>query len=215
MAKTLGNDELKTETQNAREAGKSKNRRQLLDAAANAIHKYGVRGTTIAAIQQESGLSRGMINLHFGTKENLLLAVARDLAEYYTERWNRVAYDEALSEPERLRGIIRVELSPEVLNERDASIWFAFRSEVVSRPEYREFIDSRDNNFCTMIVDICEQLVREGQYPDGNAQLSANAIIALFEGMWTDFHLHSDRFDRVRAEETCLYVARSLFPRHF
>lgn len=209
-------DEVQTEDgQNARELGKSKNRRHLLESAANAIHKFGVRGTTIAVIQQESGLSRGMINLHFGTKENLLLAVAEDLAGHYSARWHSVAQDESLSPKEKLEGVIRVELSHDVLNERDASIWFAFRSEVVSRPEYRAYIDSRDANFCNMIVEICEALVDEGGYSNGDAQLSANALIALFEGIWTDFHLHSDRFDRKNAERTCLYVAGRLFPKHF
>lgn len=201
--------------QNAREFKKSKNRRHLLDSAANTVHKFGVRGATIAAIQKESGLSHGMINLHFKTKENLLLAVAEDLAKHYSKHWNRVAHDATLSAKEKLLGIIRVDLSPEVLNERDASIWFAFRSEVVSRPEYRTYIDSTDASFYDVIVDICQAIIDGGQYEGADAGLAASAMIALFEGMWTDFHLHSDRFDRKRAEQACLYVARAMFPKHF
>ena len=52
---TLADDAQKDDFQNAREFGKSKNRRHLLDSAANAIYKLGVRGATIAAIQEESG----------------------------------------------------------------------------------------------------------------------------------------------------------------
>ncbi len=211
----MGNEAQTDGFQNAREFGKSKNRLHLLDSAANTIFKTGFRGATIAAIQEESGLSRGMINLHFKTKENLLLAVAEDLSRHYSEHWNRVAHDPMLTAKEKLLGIIRVDLSPEVLNERDASIWFAFRSEVVSRPEYRKYIDSRDASFYDTMVEICQTLIEEGQYENADAGLTTNALIAIFEGIWTDFHLHADRFDRKRAEQTCLYVAKSLFPKHF
>jgi len=203
------------EFQNAREFGKSKNRRHLLDSAANAVFKYGFRGATINSIQKESGLSRGMINLHFESKENLLLAVAEDLSSHYSELWNRAAHNSEWTAAERLRAIIRVDLSPEVLNERNIAIWFAFRSEVVSNPEYRKFIDSREAEARNAIIEICQTLINERDYENANAALAANSFIALLEGMWTDFHLHSDDFDRVKAEQACLYVAKSFFPDHF
>ncbi len=211
----VANDEQSDKVQNAREAGKSKNRRHLLDSAANAIFKFGFRGATIAAIQQESGLSRGMINLHFETKENLLLAVAEDLSQHYHARWTRATNDKTLSAAERLRAIIQVDLSPEVLNARDVAIWFAFRSEVTSNPEYRQFIDSRDAGFRDTIIEICQSLIDEGGYENANAVLAANSFVALLEGMWTDFHLHSAEFDRNKAESACIYVATSFFPGHF
>lgn len=211
----MTNVEQSDEFQSAREVGKSRNRRQLLDSAANAIFKFGFRGATIAAIQQESGLSRGMINLHFETKENLLLAVAEDLSQHYRKRWSHAVNHKTLSAAERLRAIIRVDLSPEVLNERDVSIWFAFRSDVKSKPEYHQFINSRDAGFRDTLVDICQALIEEGKYENADAVLAANSFVALMEGMWTDFHLNSADFDRAKAESACIYVARSFFPEHF
>ncbi|WP_435660842.1 TetR/AcrR family transcriptional regulator [Leisingera caerulea] len=215
FAKDVSNTGQHEEGQNARELSKSKNRRHLLDSAADAIFKHGFRGATIAAIQKISGLSRGMINLHFKTKENLLLAVAEDLSNSYSERWKKIARNPDLSARDKLMGIIKVDLSPDILNERDVAIWFAFRSEARSNPEYHKFIDSRDASFHNTIVEICQSLIDEGKYPNGDAHLAADAFIALFEGMWTDFHLHSEEFDRCRAERVCLYIANSLFPDHF
>lgn len=215
MTAKLAKDAQRGELQSAREFGKSKNRRHLLDSAANAIFKFGFRGATIAAIQQESGLSRGMINLHFETKENLLLAVAEDLSQQYHMHWTRAANDKELSASERLRAIIQADLSPEALNARDVSIWFAFRSEVKSNPEYHQFIDSRDAGFRDTIIEICRTLIDEGGYENANAVLAANSFVALLEGMWTDFHLHSAEFDRKKAESACIYVATSFFPDHF
>lgn len=215
MSEKVSNNAQPAEVTPAREAGKSKNRRHLLDSAANAICKFGFRGATIGAIQQESGLSRGMINLHFQTKENLLLAVAEDLARHYQSHWERAVTDTGMSAAERLRRIIQVDLSPEVLNERHVAIWFAFRSEVRSNPAYHQFIASRDAGFRDTIIEICQTLIDEGGYEDADAILAANSFVALLEGMWTDFHLHSDRFDREKARRACIYVAKSFFPDQF
>ncbi|KIC14111.1 MULTISPECIES: TetR/AcrR family transcriptional regulator [unclassified Leisingera] len=200
---------------NAREFSKSKNRRHLLDSAAEAIFKHGFRGATIAAIQEISGLSRGMINLHFKTKENLLLAVAEDLSNSYSERWNKVALDPDLPAAEKLRRIIQLDLSPDFLNRRDVAVWFAFRSEVYSNPEYRKSIDSRDASLRDVMIELCQTLIDEGNYLDADAELATDGLIALLEGTWTDFHLHAEEFDRSKAERTCLYIAKSLFPDHF
>ncbi|WP_027234973.1 TetR/AcrR family transcriptional regulator [Leisingera caerulea] len=200
---------------NAREFSKSKNRRHLLDSAAEAIFKHGFRGATIAAIQEISGLSRGMINLHFKTKENLLLAVAEDLSNSYSERWNKVALDPGLPAAEKLRRIIQLDLSPDFLNRRDVAVWFSFRSEVYSNPEYRKSIDSRDASLRDVMIELCQTLIDEGNYLDADAELATDGLIALLEGTWTDFHLHAEEFDRSKAERTCLYIAKSLFPDHF
>ncbi|NVO58066.1 TetR family transcriptional regulator [Rhodobacteraceae bacterium B1Z28] len=200
---------------NAREVSKSKNRIHLLECAAQAIHKFGYRGTTTANIQQLSGLSRGMINLHFQSKENLLLALAEDLSERYASNWQKVLLDTEVSPADRLLGLFRADLSPEVLNERDVAIWFAFRSEVSAKPEYKKHIDSRDATFRASLIEICSALKDEGGYSQANPVLAANCVIALLEGMWTDFHLHSADFDRGKAEEACVYMVRSFFPDHF
>ena len=101
------------------------------------------------------------------------------------------------------------------MNARDVAIWFAFRSEVYSNPEYRQYIDSRDTSFHNGMIDICQSLIDEGSYEEADAALAANCLIALLEGMWTDFHLHSDGFNRAKAEEACLYAAKRFFPNHF
>ncbi len=199
----------------ARDHGKAQSRARLIEAAATAIYRHGLRGATIGEIQAISGLSRGMINLHFKTKENLLLAVAQDLSAHYSKRWNEVARNPDLSAKQKLEGIIKVDLAPDIMNARDVAIWFAFRSEVYSNPEYRQYIDSRDSSFRDTMVDICNSLIGEGNYDDADASLATNCLIALLEGMWTDFHLHSDEFNRGKAEQACLYAAKRFFPDHF
>lgn len=191
------------------------NRKQLIEAAADAIHKFGIRGTTAAKIQELSGLSRGMVNLHFGSKEKLLLAVAEELSARYAQRWQAIAADPDLGAADKLVSIIQADFDPGVLNARDVAIWFSFRAEALSNPMIFPFIDSRDKGFRAVILQLLEKIQEEGSYPDANPKLATEALIALLEGLWTDFHLHSDIFKPDEALKICLFVLSSMFPGHF
>ena len=191
---------------------KAQHRSLLIHAAGDAVLNHGVRGATIDRIQQVSGLSRGMISLHFGSKENLLMALIEQLAEEYTENW-RAAVDLSSKDPaHRLVALMRADFAPSVLNRRNMVIWFAFRAETPANPQYRPFVDSRESNFRQAMTDICRAL--SGPQKEREAEQRAYALTALLEGMWADFHLNPDTFDRDEALETCLLTARSLFPGH-
>ncbi|NOD99820.1 TetR family transcriptional regulator [Ruegeria sp. HKCCD6228] len=191
------------------------NRKQLIHAAADAIHKYGIRGTTSARIQELSGLSRGMVNLHFGSKEKLLLAVAEELSARYARQWEAIADNPEFGPADKLISIIKADFDPLVLNARDVAIWFSFRAEALSNPHIFPFIDSRDKGFRAVIQDLLKQIESEGEYEDIDAKLATDALIALLEGLWTDYHLHSEIFNPEEALKICLYVLQSMFPKHF
>ncbi|KUJ80553.1 hypothetical protein AVO45_05765 [Ruegeria marisrubri] len=198
----------------AREISKERHRKKLLEAAAEAVFRYGVRGATINKIQEISGLSRGMINLHFQSKENLLQAVAERLARDYTENWRNAARSTDSDPAARLKSIIAADFAPEVLNARNMAIWFAFRAESKSHPEYRPFIDTRESEFRESLLQCCRALADTDGSACVDANVATSALTAILEGMWTDFHLNPDSFDREEALATCLKVAQCLFPGH-
>ena len=54
-------------------------RRRLIEAAAGLFAERGYAASTVAAIGERAGVSRGLVNFHFTTKENLLHAVIEQL----------------------------------------------------------------------------------------------------------------------------------------
>ncbi|MGH3481546.1 MAG: TetR/AcrR family transcriptional regulator [Nocardioidaceae bacterium] len=60
-------------------------RRQILDAARRCFGIYGYEGATVRRLEEVTGLSRGAIFHHFGDKESLFCAVARDDAQRMAE----------------------------------------------------------------------------------------------------------------------------------
>ena len=201
--------------QSVRELNKTRHQQRLIDAAANVILEYGIRGATINRIQEKSGLSRGMINLHFKTKENLLTRVAKELNDEYNRYLNQVIEKAGDSPEKRLKAIFLADFDPSILNKRNIAIWFAFRAELNSYPEYIEYADSRGQELKNTIRLICRQLCNEGNYSNINVNLATTAILALLEGLWTDFHINHDKFDRNIAIDSCVQVAQSFFPKHF
>jgi AcrR family transcriptional regulator len=56
-------------------------RQRLIAAASRLFARQGYASTSVAAIGDEAGVSRGLVNFHFATKENLLRAVIVDLVK--------------------------------------------------------------------------------------------------------------------------------------
>jgi AcrR family transcriptional regulator len=203
------------EAQTTRELTKERHRRALIEATADAIAEHGLAAVSISRILEKAGLSRGMVNLHFSSKTNLLLAVAQQFSEDYTHHWS-AAMDGAGERPEaKLRAIIDADFDPVVLNRRTMAVWFAFRGEAHSSPEYMPFIDSRDARMQQTITSICRELRDAGGDTGTDPQIAALSIIALLEGLWTDYYLHPDRFDRDTARAVVLHTARAFFPGSF
>jgi AcrR family transcriptional regulator len=50
----------------------AESRRKLIAAAIDLFASDGVSGTSLAAIGEKAGMSRGAVNFHFGSKENLV-----------------------------------------------------------------------------------------------------------------------------------------------
>jgi AcrR family transcriptional regulator len=63
-----------------REAKKAANREKLIDAAAAVVAKQGAVAASLDAIAEKAGLTKGAIYSNFESKEDLLLALAEEVA---------------------------------------------------------------------------------------------------------------------------------------
>jgi len=68
---------MSVQTQRAEQAAAT--RQRLIDAAALLFAERGYAASSVAAIGEVAGVSRGLVNFHFATKENLLHAVIEEL----------------------------------------------------------------------------------------------------------------------------------------
>jgi TetR/AcrR family transcriptional repressor of bet genes len=194
-----------------REASKARSRQSLIEAALEIIAEEGIAGASVSRIVEKSGLSRGMIHLHFDNKDGLLVAAARSMADDYYR--NLFRFIEAAPDlpAQRLIAMIEADLDETSLNPRAIAIWFAFRGAARAHNEFARYSDTRDrrlrNLFTATFAELIEKAADAPEVID-----AANGTIALMEGMWADFFLHSEAFDRDAAKRVVLHFIAGVLP---
>ncbi len=200
-----------------RQEVRERNRLSLIEAVLESVAEKGISETSVSEIIQRAGLSRGMIHLHFGSKDNLVNEAARHSSEQYYIGIYALLETTGQSGQEHIEMIIRGDLSEDILNKKNVSIWYAFRGEARNRAAIAEFSDTRDAKLRTMIYNAFARVANEAgiDQPEQIARDATHGTLAMLEGMWTDFLLHPDSFDRAEAARIIFRFLGAMFPKHF
>ncbi len=158
-----------------------------------------------------------MIHLHFRSKDNLFVAaVMRAGEDYYGHLENFLANAESPAQ-NRLAAVIDCDLDEKVLNKRSVNIWYAFRGEAREGKAISKYTDTRDRRLNSLIYQAFRELADIEDHDEATlvARDATLGTLALLEGMWTDFLLHPDVFDRKRAKRIIFRFLAALCPMHF
>ena len=198
-----------------RTASKEARQTQLIKATIRSIARRGLSDTTIATVAKEAGLSQGIINLHFQSKDRLLIETLRYVADEYTNAW-RTALDKAgPSIAEKLAAVIEAEFGKAVCDRNKVAVWFAFWGESKSRPTYRRICTALDQEYDQMLTGLCADLISDGGYSEIDAENVATALSAMGEGLWLDLLVNPESMDTERAKTVCFGYLANVFPNHF
>lgn len=198
-----------------RTASKEARQTQLIKATIRSIARRGLSDTTIATVAKEAGLSQGIINLHFQSKDRLLIETLRYVADEYTNAW-RTALDKAgPSIAEKLAAVMEADFGKAVCDRNKISVWFAFWGESKSRPTYRKICTTLDQEHDAMLTRLCADLISDGGYSGIDAENIATALSAMGEGLWLDLLVNPESMDSERAKAICMTYLAAVFPNHF
>lgn len=190
-------------------------REQLIRSTVDAIARRGFAETTLANVADGAGLSRGIVNFHFQSKDALLVETLRYLSEEYRGTWRRALERAGPSPAEKLDALVRADFDPAICNRKKIAVWHAFQGEAKSRPTYLELCGARDQEYFEVVRDLCRSLIEEGGYDLPEPRHVAIGLCAMSDGLWLHLLLNSTGLERDTARETCLAYLRTLFPRHF
>ena len=197
-----------------RTAPPEERREQLIRATIRSIARHGLPDTTMATVAAEAGLSQGIINLHFQSKERLLLETLRFVADEYRECWERALARDHANAAERLAALVKVDFDPVLCKRDKLAVWFAFWGEIKSRPTYRKLCAERDREYHEQLRRLCAEIAKEGRY-DVDPDDVAFGLSAMGEGLWLDLLLSSRKINRDKAYRLCMTYLAASFPRHF
>ena len=197
-----------------RKASKETRRQQLIEATIDSLARRGYSETTMADVADGAGLSRGIVNFHFESKEKLLVATLQHMADEYSAHW-RAALLKAGDEPAgQLAALVAADFDRTICNRRKLAAWCAFWGEAKSRPTYQALCGARDEAYQNVFVELCRELKAEGGY-DFDPHATALGLSAMLEGLWLRLMMGTEEVTRESAHHAAQEFLASVFPRHF
>lgn len=197
-----------------RTASKEERQIQLIKATIRSIAKHGLSVTTMATVAREAGLSQGIINLHFKSKERLLEETLRYIVDEYRGSWHRALENAGESAVEKLSAIVAVDFDKRICKRTKLAVWFAFWGESRSRLTYRKIYAERGREYKEVLTGLCEQIIGQGGY-SSQAQDIANGLMAIHTGLWLDLLLSPADMKPEQAEQISLSYLKGVFPAQF
>ncbi len=177
-------------------------REELIDATLRSITRLGHAGLSVRHISAEAGVSIGLINHHFPSKDDLVAAAYEALANAVR---SAIADEVAGGENarERLRRFFHASFSPRLLDRRLFDVWLVFWSMAAHAPAIRAAHDRTYSSYRALLQELLGALATEGEAPAFAARPAAIALSALLDGLWVELSLNPRTFGAKDAVALC------------
>ena len=189
-------------------------REQLIEATIKVLAQKGYARATLSDVAKQAGLSHGLVNFHFQSKELLLEETLSYLSDEYRESWAQALAAAPQDPASQLDALLRADFSPQIFTPERLAAWVAFWGEAQSRPLYQEKCGAKDDDLARRKQEICAALIDEGGY-NGDALRISRALRLVTEGVWMDLVTMARPYDREEGLATVYCAAAAFFPRHF
>ncbi|WP_339670494.1 TetR family transcriptional regulator C-terminal domain-containing protein [Dasania marina] len=194
---------------------KQDRRIQLIKATISCIANKGLSNITMADITTEAGLSLGIVNLHFQSKNNLLVETLRFVVDEYNEGQAKILKKRSSkTTQEILEDHLAFDFSAKVCQKDKLAVWFGFWGEAKTRPTYQKICTESDNATELSITALFEEVIQEGKYSLADAATITKGYTAIVEGLWLDLLIAPGAFNRKNANQVARTYLAVMFPKH-
>lgn len=136
-------------------------REQICRAAAAVIARQGFAGSTMRMVAEEAGVSTGMLNHYFASRQDLLTQALVYVSERAQARFHD-AIEEVPPGIERLTALLDSALAEDVQTNETWRVWINAYGEAVRLPELRHTIEARLHSWYELVDSALEGLVPAG-----------------------------------------------------
>lgn len=187
-------------------------RQKLLNATVDIIASEGLEGVTLSKVAELTGLSRGICNYHFETKERLMLEALRILYQEHEEIWRKTIFNIEESPEDRLKNLIKVMLTPPIAEHKKLSVWLAFWGVAPNRKTYLEICSTVDREFENEVEALLLQISDGKDMVNGMSLKAISvALVSMIDGFWVNYLISPGCLTSDDAIKACLAYLCSFF----
>lgn len=171
-------------------------RQQLIEAGMVCLGKGGMAAFTIDQICKQANVSRGLINHHFKSKDDLLGCIYEEMTRY-------LVADFRSNEPHQQLGeIIETSFDEKTFNRSNLRAWLSIWGMVATSASLNQLHRSRYDRYHARIA-LALGTILDCREPPASADSIARQLIALIDGLWLEYCLHSAGFSLAAAQLDC------------
>ncbi|WGS47965.1 TetR family transcriptional regulator C-terminal domain-containing protein (plasmid) [Burkholderia sp. JSH-S8] len=209
MKKTPGTAPAQARSRGIRETPAVR-QQSIIDATMRCIARYSYSETTIDRICSEAKVSRGLINHHFQSKDELMAQTYKRLATDLLDV-SRAAAANATGPEEKLDAIIKVCFAAPVFAPKNVKVWLGFWSVAHSDPVIRKAHKELYSGYRQALKKLFDQIaeVRGGTV---DSDLAALTLTAVIDGFWLELARDPTSFTAEDALTSCLRVVDTFLP---
>lgn len=162
---------------------KDKRKQQLIEANIASIAKRGLEGTTIAHVSKGAGMSRGIVNFYFTSKEKMMQETLSFLVDEVTVIWKETiaaGREHGVDSLEIAEGVLRMLMSDRICSAKRMLVWSAFFGYAGTHAAFARIIRTMDDALTAQL----KKLWQEAEYEPRAAETHARQLLALIRGHW-------------------------------
>lgn len=172
---------------------KDKRKAQLIAAALDSIAKRGLMETTITHISKGAGMSRGIINFYFTSKEMMLRETLKTLIDEYETEWGEALAKAGDDGRVRLTALVMAHFGKKLCSARRLNVMSAFWGHAATQAAYRNQLEAADLKIETAFTEALAHTLGSSLE---EAKHSATQLHALIRGLWLTFMLNPQDANR-------------------
>ena len=161
---------------------------KLLNATIDIIADEGLAGVTMAKVAGRTGLSRGICNFHFDTKEQLMLEAFRMLYQEHERAWRKTLSNLDEHPVSRLRIFLETVLLPPIADHKKVAVWMAFWGVTPHRQTYLEIGKNVDREYEIEVESLLRELSGGEEVVYGmTLHAIAVTLTCMIDGFWVNY----------------------------
>lgn len=157
-------------------------RERILAATVEVIAREGWGAVTVRKIAAAADVNAALVNYHFGSKTNLMLAALESALEEQVVTPMLEAFSDA--EPQRvLADLVRLTLGPRVTEDAHRVFESALAA-VVHDPDLAVRLRPTLRRFRAVLAGVFDRAIASGEMPPTDTEALAIVCTALLDGLW-------------------------------